>query len=100
MEFSRQEYWSGLPFPNVGNLSDLGLKRMPLISPPLAGRFLVTAPPGKPYKHTYTHRVKYYSAIKRIKLYYCNNMGWIYNILCSELIQKKNANTLSLINAI
>ena len=32
MEFSRQEYWSGLPFPSPGNLSNLGIERG---SPPL-----------------------------------------------------------------
>ena len=26
MEFSRQEYWSGLPFPSPGDLSDPGIK--------------------------------------------------------------------------
>ena len=26
MEFSRQEYWSGLPFPSPGNLSDSGIE--------------------------------------------------------------------------
>ena len=26
MEFSRQEYWSGLPFPSPGNLSDPGIE--------------------------------------------------------------------------
>ena len=26
MEFSRQEYWSGLPFPSLGDLSDLGIE--------------------------------------------------------------------------
>ena len=26
MEFSRQEYWSGLPFPSPGGLSDLGIE--------------------------------------------------------------------------
>ena len=26
MEFSRQEYWSGLPFPSSGNLPDPGIK--------------------------------------------------------------------------
>ena len=25
MEFSRQEYWSGLPFPSLGNLPNLGI---------------------------------------------------------------------------
>ena len=26
MEFSRQEYWSGLPFPSPGNLPDPGME--------------------------------------------------------------------------
>ena len=26
MEFSRQEYWSGLPFPSPGDLSNIGIK--------------------------------------------------------------------------
>ena len=29
MEFSRQEYWSGLPFPSLGDLSDLGVEPWP-----------------------------------------------------------------------
>ena len=35
MEFSRQEYWSGLPFPTSGDRPDPGIK---LLSPTLAGR--------------------------------------------------------------
>ena len=34
MEFSRQEYWSGLPFPS-GDLSDLGIKPESPVSPAL-----------------------------------------------------------------
>ena len=34
---SRQEYWSGLPFPSVGNLPDPGIKPTSLVSPALAG---------------------------------------------------------------
>ena len=26
MEFSTQEYWSGLPFPSPGDLSDIGIE--------------------------------------------------------------------------
>ena len=43
MEFSRQENWSGLPFPPPGDLPNPGVKRM---SPALAGRFFTTEPPG------------------------------------------------------
>ena len=45
MEFSRQEYWSGLPFPSPGDLPNSGVKPM---SPALAGGFFTTVPPGKP----------------------------------------------------
>ena len=32
MEFSRQEYWSGLPFPSPGDLPDPGIKfRSPVL---------------------------------------------------------------------
>ena len=34
MGFSRQEYWSGFPFPSPGDLPNLGIKPM---SPELAG---------------------------------------------------------------
>ena len=45
--FSRQEYWSGLPFPFPGDLPNLGIKLVSLISPGLAGSFFTTVPPGK-----------------------------------------------------
>ena len=48
MGFSRQGYWSGLPFPTPGYLPDPGMKPA---SPALAGGFLTTVPPGKPSKH-------------------------------------------------
>ena len=48
LKFSRQEHWSGLPFPSSGDLPDSGIKPMSLASPALAGGFFTTAPPGKP----------------------------------------------------
>ena len=39
MEFSRQEYWSGLPFPPPGDLPNPGIKPMSPASPASAGRF-------------------------------------------------------------
>ena len=41
--FSKQEYWSGLPFPSPGDLLYLGIKP---VSPLLAGRFFTTEPLG------------------------------------------------------
>ena len=44
MEFSRQEYWSGLPFPSPGDLPDPWIEPT---SPVLTGEFFTTEPPGK-----------------------------------------------------
>ena len=48
MEFSRQGYWNGLPFPPPGDLPDPGIDPKPPTSPALAGRFFTTEPPEKP----------------------------------------------------
>ena len=40
MEFSRQEYWSGLQFPTPEDLADSGIEPVSLAFPALAGRFL------------------------------------------------------------
>ena len=42
MGFSRQEYWSGLPFHSPGHLSNPGIKPVSVMSPALAGRFFTT----------------------------------------------------------
>ena len=48
MEFPRQEYWNGLPFPAPGALPDPGIKPVSLASSVLAGGFFTTTPPGMP----------------------------------------------------
>ena len=50
MGFSRQEHWSGLPFPPPGDLPDSGIKPASPASSALAGGFFTTEPPGKPRK--------------------------------------------------
>ena len=49
MEFFRQEYWSGLPFPSPGDLPNLGIEPG---SPTLQAESLLSEPPGKPYIFT------------------------------------------------
>ena len=44
MGFSRQEYWSGLPFPSPGDLPNPGIKPR---SPALQADTLPSEPPGK-----------------------------------------------------
>ena len=48
MEFSRQEYLNGLPFPFLGSLPDPWIKPASLVSPALAGEVFI---PGK--SHVY-----------------------------------------------
>ena len=56
MGFSRQEYWSGLPFPTQGSFQTQGSNpHLSPVSPALAGRFLTTAPPTRMCAHTHTH---------------------------------------------
>ena len=45
MEFSRQEYWSGLPFPSPGFLPNSGIEPG---SPELQADALPSDPPGNP----------------------------------------------------
>jgi len=42
-EFSRQEYWSELPFSPPGDLPDPGIKFVSPVSPELAGGFFTTS---------------------------------------------------------
>ena len=51
MGFSRQEYWSGLPFPPPGDLLNPGIKPG---SPALGGGFFTPVPPGKQFYLTFT----------------------------------------------
>ena len=43
MEFSRQEYWSGLPIPPPGDLPNPGIEPVSLMSPSLADRLFTTS---------------------------------------------------------
>ena len=47
MEFSMEEYWSGLPFPSPGDLPNPGIEPPSPVFPALTGRFFITVPPGK-----------------------------------------------------
>ena len=50
MGFSRQEYWSGWPFPAPGDLPEPGIKHTSPAPTALAGGCFTSAPPGDPYE--------------------------------------------------
>ena len=62
MGFSRQEYWSQLPFLPPGDLPDPGIEAA---SPALAGRFVTTEPPGKPLRIVGKCKRYYFSLARR-----------------------------------
>ena len=43
MGFSKQEYWSGLPFPPPGDLPEAKIEPVSLMSPVSAGKFFTTS---------------------------------------------------------
>ena len=60
--FSRQEYWSGLPFPPPGNLPDPGIEPESPAALTLAGGFFTTEPSGKPW-HNAEHIIKMWMSV-------------------------------------
>ena len=59
MGFSRQEYWSGLPFPPPVDLPNLGIKTESPMDPVFAGRFFTTEATRELYNtHTHTYYLK------------------------------------------
>ena len=60
MEFSRQEYWSGLPFPTPGDLPDPGIELVSLVSSELKGRFFTTSATGEAHFFSVTTFITYF----------------------------------------
>ena len=50
MGFSRQEYWTGLPFPSPGDLLDPGIK-----TGFIKGRLFTSEPQGEPHSNYIVH---------------------------------------------
>ena len=75
--FSRQEYWSGLPFPSLGDLPNPGFEPA---SPALAGEFFTTEPPEKPLQSSRKPANGLWPLI-------C--FDWIYNVLEQSLYPGK-----------
>ena len=91
MGFYKQEYWSGLPFPSLGELPDPGIKPVSLVSPALAASSLPLAPPlppGKPYQCSFP---RMYQGLGH-RMIRASGMGWmpLWYFTNSPLIHKKS----------
>ena len=64
MEFSRQEYWSGLPFPIPGDLPNPGIELESLASPTLAGGFFFFFYHCTTWEHKLSYLLTGYVTIK------------------------------------
>ena len=75
MRFSRQEYWSGLPFPSPGDLPDPRIKPTSPVSPALESGFFTTEPPGKPIWDSSKLKSEKKSLVHK---FYSDPSSWIF----------------------
>ena len=104
IEFSRQEYWSRLPFPTLGDLPQregIGIKPMFLTSPALAGRFFTTEPSGNPISRNQrvnckgSHQQKTSKFKKSVKIYQAVNIHPKTKLCLSPLKDAREATHFS-----
>ena len=65
MGFSRQEYWSGLPFSPPGDIPNPGIKPMSPEASALADVFFTTEPPGKPFLYLRILQIRLISSLEK-----------------------------------
>ena len=68
MEFSRQEYWNGLPFPSLGDLPNPGIESR---FPTLQVDSLPAETPGKPLLNVFQNHILYVFMIIMLYLAFC-----------------------------
>ena len=69
MEFSRQEYWSGLPFHSPGDLPNPRTEPLSPTPCALGGRFSTSQPPGKPRVIMWLNNSIPYRYLRELKTY-------------------------------
>ena len=67
MGFSRQEYWSGLPYPPSGHFPNPGVEPSSLTSPALPGGFFTNSTTWESHKHTHNPASQDYTKISLIQ---------------------------------
>ena len=96
-QFPRQEYWSGLPFPSSGDLSDPGTEPR---SPTLEADSLPLESAGKPqnnwFIHSFVHSFTQQVFIKSLNIYsYILELYWpIYPIMDQKYFKKEIPDSL------
>ena len=73
MEFSRQEYWSGLPFPSPGDLPNPEMKPA---SPALLADFLTLSHLGNPIYIIWFRHISLEGMMLKLKLRYFGHLMW------------------------
>ena len=77
MGFSRQEYWSGLPFPSPGDLPD---PRIEPRSPALQADALPSKPPGESFIAKFRLKLKKIGKTTRSFRYDLNQIPYDYTV--------------------
>ena len=80
MGFSRQEYWTGLPFLPPGNLLDPWMKPLSLVSPELTSGFCTIEPPRKPQWGCREYVLKYTLQEKCLPGSLCDSYHHLINV--------------------
>ena len=86
MEFSRQEYWSALPFPSPGDLPDPGIEHW---SPALQADSLPSEPPGSLIPKEINPGYSLEGLMLRLKLQHFGHLIWRADYLEKTLILGK-----------
>ena len=94
IEFSRQEYWSGLPYPPPRDLPDPGIKPR---SPALQADALPSEPPGKPLLGWMVIKnkkemkdIRQFTHITHLKVCMIKTLGWCAKKLWINVCYKCN----------
>ena len=93
MEFSRQEYWSGLPFPSPGNLPNPGTESQ---SPAWLTVSLPSEPPGKPSRETQIPNSRVWTTDKQSEIcpLYCQSFWCLLPVSQYSIISQEEGSFL------
>ena len=97
MGFSRQEYWSGLPFPSPRDLPNPGIEPR---SPEFQADDLTSEPPGKPQYNTYSNAQILYETSSSINRDICLSSSNIETMPLQAGSQRVNAYLLVAVNIV